>query len=132
VSPVEAQATAGTRFPRRIISFTTETSTVMPRSLKLPVWVLPHCFTHRSSTPSCWPRRFAQNRLVWPSNMETTFSSATTGQTSSRLPHTPEPYGHSVVCARDSKIFIHFCGGMRFSRSRSCCTVSSPPQYGHL
>ena len=59
--------------PRLRISFTTDTSTVMPRSLKLPVCELPHCLTQRSSTPHCWPSRLAQNRLVWPSNIETTF-----------------------------------------------------------
>ncbi len=52
VSPVEAQATASIFFPRAIISFTIETSTVMPRSLNEPVWLLPHIFIHRSFMPS--------------------------------------------------------------------------------
>ena len=38
--------------PSAIICLTTETSTVMPRSLNDPVCELPHCLTHRSSTPS--------------------------------------------------------------------------------
>src|SRR4026208_1507619 len=41
--PVEAHAPASIGAPLTIISFTTETSTVMPRSLKDPVWELPHC-----------------------------------------------------------------------------------------
>ena len=49
---MEAQATAGIDFPRAISSFTMETSTVMPRSLKDPVWELPHCLIHSSSRPS--------------------------------------------------------------------------------
>ncbi len=34
---------------------TTLTSTVMPKSLKDPEWLLPHIFTQRSSTPTCLP-----------------------------------------------------------------------------
>ena len=52
---MEAQATAGISLPRAIISFTIETRTVIPRSLKEPVWVLPHCLIQRSSTPSWAP-----------------------------------------------------------------------------
>ncbi len=55
VSPVEAHATAGIDFPRAIISFTIDTSTVMPRSLKEPVCELPHCLIQRSSTPISRP-----------------------------------------------------------------------------
>ena len=51
VSPVLAQATARTLRPRRIISRTADTSTVIPRSLKNPVWEFPHCFTQRSRSP---------------------------------------------------------------------------------
>jgi hypothetical protein len=51
VSPVLAHATARTVRPRRIISRTADTSTVIPRSLNEPVWELPHCFTHRSLSP---------------------------------------------------------------------------------
>jgi threonine synthase len=55
VSPVDAQATARTGLPSAIICLTTETSTVMPRSLKDPVCELPHIFTHRSPSPSSRP-----------------------------------------------------------------------------
>ena len=55
VSPVEAQATASMGTPSAIICLTTETSTVMPRSLNDPVCELPHCLTQRSSTCSCLP-----------------------------------------------------------------------------
>ena len=50
VSPVEAHATASMGTPSAIICLTTETSTVIPRSLNEPVWELPHCLIHRSST----------------------------------------------------------------------------------
>ena len=55
VSPVEAQATASMGTPSAIICLTTDTSTVIPRSLNDPVCELPHCLTHRSSTPSMRP-----------------------------------------------------------------------------
>jgi hypothetical protein len=55
VSPVEAQPTAGIDFPRAIISFTIDTSTVMPRSLKEPVCEFPHCLIQSSETPSSRP-----------------------------------------------------------------------------
>ncbi len=48
---MEAQATARTAEPRARISLTAETSTVMPRSLKDPVWVTPHSFTQTSPRP---------------------------------------------------------------------------------
>ena len=51
VSPVEAQAMARTDLPLRIISCTAETSTVIPRSLNDPVWLLPHCLIHTSVKP---------------------------------------------------------------------------------
>jgi hypothetical protein len=57
VSPVDAHAIARTRAPlpasswRRFISRTAETSTVIPRSLNEPVWLLPHCLIHTSDRP---------------------------------------------------------------------------------
>ncbi len=72
------------------------TSTVMPRSLNEPVWLLPHCLTHRSSTPSSRPKRSAQNRLVPPSSRLTMSSSGMLGSTISFLPHTPDENGHWV------------------------------------
>ncbi len=52
------------------------TSTVMPKSLKEPVWLLPHCLTHKSVIPRVSrPKRSAQNRLELPSNMLTMSSS---------------------------------------------------------
>ena len=82
--------------PSAIICLTTETSTVMPRSLNDPVCELPHSFTQRSSRPSSRPKRSAQKRFVPPSSIDTTFSSRISGQTHSFLPQTPEPYGHAV------------------------------------
>src|SRR5687767_2023994 len=55
VSPVDAHATASIGFPIAIICSTTETSTVMPRSLNDPVCELPQSFTQRSATPTCLP-----------------------------------------------------------------------------
>ena len=55
MSPVDAHAMAVIESPSLIICLTTDTSTVIPRSLKDPVWELPHCLTHRSSTPSIFP-----------------------------------------------------------------------------
>jgi len=74
---VEAQPTAemDPGFRRRI-RLTWLTRAVMPRSLKEPVWLFPHCFTHRSDMPSVWrPNRSAQNKLELPSNMLTMSSS---------------------------------------------------------
>src|SRR6476661_11102138 len=96
VSPVDAHATARTPAPSATICLTTETRTVIPRSLNDPVWELPHCLTQRSSMPSSRPKRSAQNMLVPPSSIETTFSSRGSGQTHSFLPQTPEPYGQAV------------------------------------
>ena len=78
-------------FPRRIMSLTTETSTVMPRSLKEPVWLLPHILTQRSLMPSIAPKRFAQKRFVFPSNMDTMFSLSMPGTTHSFLLQMPLP-----------------------------------------
>ena len=55
VSPVDAHATALMPAPSAIICLTTDTSTVMPRSLNDPVCELPHIFTHRSSSPISRP-----------------------------------------------------------------------------
>ena len=52
VSPVDAHPTAASGLPCFLILFTWDTSAVIPRSLKEPVWLLPHCFTHRSFMPS--------------------------------------------------------------------------------
>src|SRR5918994_2153607 len=71
VSPVEAHATASIGTPVAIISFTSETSTVMPRSLNDPVCELPHCLTQRSPTCSCLPYRSAHKRFELPSYIDT-------------------------------------------------------------
>src|SRR5579864_2621214 len=55
VSPVDAHTTAWIGEPLTIICLTTLTSTVMPRSLKLPVWLLPQSLIHRSSRPNDCP-----------------------------------------------------------------------------
>src|ERR1044071_203154 len=91
VSPVEAQATALIGAPSEIICLTWETSTVMPRSLKEPLWVFPHSLIHRSFNPITLPKRSAQNRLVPPSYSETTFRLSICGKIHSFLPHTPDP-----------------------------------------
>jgi hypothetical protein len=52
---------------RRFISRTAETSTVIPRSLKEPVWLLPHCLIQTSESPSDRPYRSAQSRFEPPS-----------------------------------------------------------------
>ena len=91
MSPVEAQATAGISFPSWRICLTIETSTVIPRSLKDPVWLLPHCLIQRSSSPQRLPSCSAQKRLLPPSQVETMLRSSTSGQTNSFFPQTPEP-----------------------------------------
>src|SRR4051812_7692231 len=91
VSPVDAQAIALTLRPCATAWRTTLTSTVIPRSLKEPVWLLPHILTQSSSQPSCRPYRSAQKRLVPPSSAETMSSSDTLGATHSRFPQTPDP-----------------------------------------
>lgn len=63
----------------------------MPRSLKEPVWELPHCLTHRSFIPISFPNRSAQNRFELPSNMETMSLPEIVGSTHSLNFHTPEP-----------------------------------------
>lgn len=75
--------TARTGLPMARICCTAETRTVIPRSLKEPVWLLPLSFTHRSGTPICSPRRVAWKRLVLPSNMLTMLSSWMLGRTHS-------------------------------------------------
>jgi hypothetical protein len=87
---------ADSPWPSRIAWRTTLTSTVIPRSLKEPVWLLPQSLTQRSSRPIDLPYLSAQKRLVPPSSMETMASSGTPGATHSRLPHTPDPYGQLV------------------------------------
>jgi hypothetical protein len=77
VSPVDAHPTAviepGLSLRMRL---TWLTRTVIPRSLKLPVWELPHCLTHRSLMPNdSLPNLSAQNKLLLPSNMLTMSSS---------------------------------------------------------
>ena len=47
-------------------------------------------------------------------------SSGTSGATHSRLPHTPEPYGHCVRIQRSSKSFIHAAALRSRSASMSC------------
>jgi hypothetical protein len=91
VSPVDAQATARMLVPSLSICRTTDTSTVMPRSLNEPVCELPHCLIQRSSTPIARPKRSAQSMFVPPSSIETMHWSGRLGSTHSFLPQTPEP-----------------------------------------
>ena len=70
----------------------------MPRSLKEPVWLRPHCLTQRSRDADApCPRRSVQNRLVPPSYIDTMFSLSISGSTHSFLPQMAEPYGHCPV-----------------------------------
>merc|ERR1719446_390626 len=92
VSPVLAQPTAEMVLAFIfLILFTWLTKTVIPRSLKLPVWEFPHCLTHKSVIPSIWPYLSAQNRLEFPSYMLTTSSLLIPGRIHSFLLHTPDP-----------------------------------------
>ena len=50
-----AHATARTGLPFAIICLTVDSSTVMPRSLNEPVWLVPHCLIQRSDSPSDFP-----------------------------------------------------------------------------
>ncbi len=96
---MDAQPTAWTASGRsRRRRLTWDTSTVMPRSLKEPVWLLPHCLTHRSRMPSASrPRRSAQNRLLLPSNMLTMSSSPSCCD---RAPTRSDQHAHVVVVAQ--------------------------------
>mmetsp|Transcript_315 Transcript_315/g.955 ORF Transcript_315/g.955 Transcript_315/m.955 type:complete len:215 (+) Transcript_315:833-1477(+) len=127
VSPVEAQPTARMSAPLLIMLLTCDTSTVMPKSLKLPVCVFPHCLIHKSSNPISFPNRSAQNTLEFPSNMLTTSSSGSPGSTHSFLLHTPLPYGHTVLPDLLSKRSFHSSGPTLPSASISCCTSNNPP-----
>ncbi len=77
---MDAHATARTPpFPRSptppiIIWLTALTSTVIPRSLNEPVWLTPHCLTHRSSIPSDFASRGEGISGVKPSPRVTMFS----------------------------------------------------------
>jgi hypothetical protein len=55
VSPVDAHAMARIGFPSSIICLTVLTKTVIPRSLKEPVWLLPQFLIHTSSSPRLLP-----------------------------------------------------------------------------
>ena len=125
MSPVDAHATALMLRPSAIICLTTETSTVIPRSLNDPVCELPHIFTQRSSIPIARPYRSAQKMFVPPSSIETTFSSRISGQIHSFLPQTPEPYGHAVRLYRSSKRRIQATGLRCRNASMSCETCNS-------
>ena len=63
----DAGIPVGEGAPSEIICLTCETSTVMPRSLNEPLWVLPQSLIHRSFTPTIFPKRSAQKRFVLPS-----------------------------------------------------------------
>ena len=98
VSPVDAHAIARIGLPCAIICLTTLTSTVMPRSLNEPVWLLPHSLTHRSSSPSVCAV------ALGPEQVRAALVAARrrcrrrgAGATHSFLPHTPVPYGQRDV-----------------------------------
>ena len=63
----------------------------MPRSLNDPVWLTPHCLTHRSSNPSDFASRGEGSSGVNPSPKETMFSEASCGSTHACFAQTPDP-----------------------------------------
>src|SRR5689334_6807980 len=129
VSPVEAQATALIGAPSEIICLTCDTSTVIPRSLNEPLWVLPHSLIQRSFRPIILPNRSAQNRFVPPSYSDTILPSSIWGRIHSFLPQTPDPYGHWVARYRSSNRRIQ-ATPERWERAlRSCRTSRSPPHF---
>ncbi len=132
VSPVEAHATALMLAPSAIICFTCETSTVMPRSLNDPVWLLPHSFIQRPARPISLPSRSAQKRFDSPSYIETRLSTSTRGLTHSLNRHTPEPYGHEVRCLRSSKSFFHSSPVRSVIFFSSWLTCNSEPHFSQL
>ena len=79
--------------PRARMRFTWETSTVMPQSLNDPVCVCPHCLTYNAFNPNAAPSRGARSSWVHPSPSVRTSASSISGNTHSRLPHTPERSG---------------------------------------
>nr|GMC65435.1 hypothetical protein PanWU01x14_246930 [Ipomoea batatas]GMC66111.1 hypothetical protein PanWU01x14_246930 [Ipomoea batatas]GMD14857.1 hypothetical protein PanWU01x14_246930 [Ipomoea batatas]GME14646.1 hypothetical protein PanWU01x14_246930 [Ipomoea batatas] len=106
-----------------------EAQTVIPRSLKLPVWLIPQCFTHKSFMPrNCLPKRSAQKRLEFPSKALTISSLAIPGNTHSFLDQTPEPYGHVVFPTRESKSERQYWPSNFLRASMSCWTSRRPPE----
>nr|GMC58938.1 hypothetical protein TorRG33x02_081340 [Ipomoea batatas] len=103
--------------------------TVIPKSLKLPVWLIPQCFTHKSLMLTClFPNLSAQKRFEFPSNALTISSSAISGKTHSFLDHTPDPYGQAVFPTRESNRFFQYSPSNCFNAATSCCTSSNPPE----
>ena len=129
VSPVEAQPTptTGRLSLRRRLTWLTKT--VMPKSLKLPVWLIPQCLTQSSFMfKNSLPKRSAQKRLELPSKAETMSSGSISGSTHSFLLHTPEPYGHVVFPTRESNSDLQYAPSYLFSASMSCWTSRRPPE----
>ncbi len=62
----------------------------MPRSLNEPVWLTPHCLTHRSSIPSDFASRGAGRSGVKPSPSVMMFSGRSWGRTHSCFDQTPD------------------------------------------
>ncbi len=106
VSPVEAQAMARTPEPAAMICCTTLTSTVMPRSLNEPVWLLPDILTHNAQAEFV-PEAFGPGRgwcaLVHRHDV--------VGGDLRRDPLLLAPHaaaaGHSAVCMRSLKRAFH-------------------------
>ncbi|KAK3016831.1 hypothetical protein RJ639_006370 [Escallonia herrerae] len=101
----------------------------MPKSLKLPVWLMPQCLTHKSFMPrNRLPKRSAQKRFELPSKALTISSSSISGNTHSFLDQTPDPYGQVVLPTRESNRERQYCPSNWLSASMSCSTSSSPPE----
>ena len=117
--------------PRRSSASPRETSTVMPRSLNDPVWVLPHCLTQRSSRP------ISLAVALGPEEVRAALVHARRcsrlagyGITHSFLPQTPDPYGQVLRRMRSSKRPIHAAADRSLRASTSCTTSSSSPHFG--
>ena len=112
-----------------IICRTTDTSTVIPRSLKDPVCELPHCLTHRSSMPSWSPNRRPDIRFVPPSSIDTMFSRELRGDPLSFPTRRCRTPGRCACLAVVERAHPRVRGA-RAQRVRSCTTSSSSPHVG--
>ena len=78
---------------------------IVSRSLKLMVWLILKCFTHKSFIPmKCFLNRWAQKRFEFPSKAKMMLSGAISGRTHTFFLHTPNPYDHVVFPTRELNI----------------------------
>ena len=99
---------------------------IVSRSLKLMVWLILKCFTHKSFIPmKCFLNRWAQKRFEFPSKAKMMLSGAISGRTHTFFLHTPNPYDHVVFPTRELNIACQYTPLNRPKASMSCCMSRS-------